>query len=125
MDASVPPNVGLAKPTQHAPWSDSGGPGFLGAAYAPFKPDGPGMQNMTLNGITLERLSDRRKLLAQIDSMRRDIDITGTMEGMDAFGQRALDVLTSSKLLDALDLAKEDPKDRRALRRRQTVPVPV
>ena len=42
--------------------------------------------------------------------MRRDIDISGTMEGMDAFGQRALDVLTSSKLLDALDLSKEDPK---------------
>ncbi len=42
--------------------------------------------------------------------MRRDIDITGAMEGMDAFGQRALDVLTSSKLVDALDLTKEDPK---------------
>ena len=34
------------------------------------------------------------------------------MEGMDAFDQRALDVLTSSKLVDALDLSKEDPKVR-------------
>jgi hypothetical protein len=110
VDASVPPNIGLAKPTKHVPWSDSGTAGFLGSAYAPFKPDGPGMQNMTLNGITLERLADRRKLLAQVDSMRRDIDITGAMEGMDAFGQRALDVLTSSKLVDALDISKEDPK---------------
>jgi hypothetical protein len=32
------------------------------------------------------------------------------MTGMDAFSQRALDVLTSSRLLDALDLSKEDPK---------------
>ncbi len=110
VDASVPPYVGLASPTKHIQWSDSGKPGFLGSAYAPFKPDGPGMKNMTLNGITLERLADRRKLLTQIDSMRRDIDITGTMDGMDAFGQRALDVLTSSKLIDALDLSKEDPK---------------
>lgn len=110
VDPSVPVNVGLAKPTKHVPWSDSGTSGFLGAAYSPFKPDGPGMQNMTLNGITIERLSDRRRLLQQIDSMRRDIDITGAMEGMDAFGQRALDVLTSSKLVDALDLSKEDPK---------------
>lgn len=110
VDPSVPPNIGLARPTKHVPWSDSGRAGFLGAAYAPFKPDGPGMQNMTLNGITLERLADRRKLLAQTDSMRRDIDISGTMKGMDAFGQRALDVLTSSKLIDALDLTKEDPK---------------
>jgi hypothetical protein len=92
------------------PWSDSGSPGFLGSAHAPFKPDGPGMQNMTLNGITLERLSDRRKLLGKLDSMRREIDITGAMAGMDAFGQRALDVLTSSKLVDALDLSKEDPR---------------
>ncbi|MCG8650122.1 MAG: DUF1501 domain-containing protein, partial [Pirellulales bacterium] len=110
VDPSVPPYVGLAKPTKHVPWSDSGRPGFLGSAYAPFKPDGPGMKNMTLNGITLDRLADRRKLLGQIDSMRRDIDISGTMEGMDAFGQRALDVLTSSKMVDALDLSKEDPK---------------
>jgi len=110
VDPSVPPFVGLAKPTRHLPWSDSGEPGFLGSAYAPFKPDGPGMKNMTLNGITLDRLGDRRRLLQEIDTLRRDIDITGTMEGMDAFGQRALDVLTSSKLVDALDLSKEDPK---------------
>ncbi len=110
VDASVPPNIGLCSPTSHLPWSDSGSPGFLGSAFAPFKPDGPGMKNMTLNGITLDRLSDRRRLLAQMDTMRRDIDVTGAMEGMDAFGQRALDVLTSSKLIDALDLSKEDPK---------------
>lgn len=110
VDPSVPPYVGLAQRTSHAPWSDSGSPGFLGSAHAPFKPDGPGMQNMTLNGITLDRLSDRRKLLGKLDSMRREIDITGAMAGMDAFGQRALDVLTSSKLVDALDLSKEDPR---------------
>ncbi len=110
VDASVPPNIGLAAPTSHMPWSDSGSAGFLGAAHAPFKPDGPGMKNMTLNGITLERLGDRRTLLAQIDTLRRDIDTNGTMQGMDEFGQRALDVLTSSKLVDALDLSKEDPR---------------
>jgi len=65
---------------------------------------------MTLKGITLDRLSERRELLGKLDNMRRDIDITGAMEGMDAFGQRALDVLTSSKLVDALDLSKEDPE---------------
>jgi len=110
VDPSVPPYVGLAERSAHVPWSDPGSPGFLGSAHAPFKPDGPGMQNMTLNGITLDRLGDRRRLLGQLDSMRREIDITGAMSGMDAFGQRALDVLTSSKLIDALDLSKEDPR---------------
>lgn len=110
VDPAVPPFVGLAAKTRHVPWSDSGQAGFLGSAYTPFKPDGPGMKNMTLKGITMERLSDRRQLLRELDTMRRDIDISGAMEGMDAFGQRALDVLTSSKLVDALDLSKEDPK---------------
>ncbi len=110
VDPSVPPFIGLASPTKHGPWAHPGRPGFLGSAYGAFKPDGPGMANMTLNGISIDRLSDRRKLLEKMDTLRRDIDITGTMEGMDAFGQRALDVLTSSKLVDALDLSKEDPK---------------
>lgn len=110
VDPSVPPFVGLAEKTQHVPWSNPGAAGFLGTSYAPFKPDGPGMDNMKLNDISLERLQDRRALLASLDNLRRDIDATGTMEGMDAFGRRALDVLTSSKLLDALDLSKEDPK---------------
>ncbi len=110
VDPSVPPFIGLAQPTKHGPWAHPGKAGFLGSAHGPFKPDGPGMANMTLNGISIDRLSDRRKLLQEVDTLRRDIDITGTMEGMDAFGQRALDVLTSSKLVDALDLSKEDPK---------------
>jgi hypothetical protein len=110
VDPAVPPYVGLADLTRHVPWSDAGAPGFLGTSYAPFKPDGPGMENMKLNDISLERLQDRRRLLASLDNLRRDIDTSGTMAGMDVFGQRALDVLTSSKLLDALDLSKEDPK---------------
>src|SRR4051812_43042825 len=39
VDPSVPAFVGLAAATQHRPWSDSGQTGFLGPAYAPFKPD--------------------------------------------------------------------------------------
>jgi hypothetical protein len=67
------------------------------------------MDNMKLHDITLDRLQDRRRLLTSLDNLRRDIDTSGAMEGMDAFGQKAFDVLTSSKLLDALDLSKEDP----------------
>jgi hypothetical protein len=112
VDPSVPPFVGLAAPTKHMPWSDEGQPGFLGPAYAAFKPDGPGMQNLTLNGITVERLADRRRLLASFDSLRRDLDASGAMMGMDASIERALGVLTSSRLLEALDLSREDPRVR-------------
>ncbi|HMP15803.1 MAG TPA: DUF1501 domain-containing protein, partial [Gemmatales bacterium] len=48
VDPAVPSFVGLANRTQHVPWSDPGTYGFLGPTYAPFKPDGPGMANMTL-----------------------------------------------------------------------------
>ncbi|HZZ82532.1 MAG TPA: DUF1501 domain-containing protein [Gemmataceae bacterium] len=104
---SVPPFVGLAAPTQHRPWSDSGQAGFLGPAYAPFKPDGPGMANMRLNGITVDQLDDRRRLMRSFDTLRREVDMNGAIQGLDAAQERALGVLTSSRLLDALDISQE------------------
>lgn len=112
VDPSVPPFVGLAAPTQHRPWSDPGQAGFLGPSYTPFKPDGPGMVNLRLNGVTTDRFADRRKLLQSFDTLQRQIDAGGIIQGMDAAADRAFGVLTSSKLLQALDLSKEDPKVR-------------
>jgi hypothetical protein len=109
-DPAIPPFVGLAEKTKEIRWSDSGKPGFLGAGCAPFKPDGPGMSDMTLNDVSLDRLQNRRSLLHQVDRFRREVDASGMMDGMDVFERRALDVLTSSRLLEALDLSKEDPR---------------
>jgi len=107
---AVPPVVALAARTQHQPWSEPGPPGFLGAAYQAFKPNGGGMDDMKLNGITLDRLGDRKKLLQGLDQLKRDVDASGMVRGMDAFTEAAFGVLTSSKLADALDISKEDPK---------------
>src|SRR5947207_6062572 len=112
VDPSVPPFVGLAQPTKHMPWSDAGAVGFLGPSYGPFKPDGPGLQNLTLNGVSVERLGDRKSLLTSFDNLRRDIDANGAIKGMDAATERAFGVLTSSRLVDALDLSKESEKVR-------------
>lgn len=109
VDKAMPPFVGLAPRMGHMPWANPGEPGFLGKAHAPFKPDGEGMSNMTLNGISLDRLADRKAVLGSLDRFRRQADATGAMEGMDAFNQRAFDVLTSSRLLEALDIEREDP----------------
>lgn len=106
---SVPPFVGLSPKMGHMPWADAGSPGFLGAAYAPFKPNAEGKADMTLNGITVDRLQRRREILQSLDRFRRDADASGMMEGMDAFTEQAFGVLTSSKLVNALDLEKEDP----------------
>lgn len=112
VDPSVPAFVGLADPTQHRPWSDAGQTGFLGPAYGPFKPDGPGLANLKLNGISTDRFDDRRQLLTSFDAMRREVDASGVMSSVDAAQQRALGVLTSSKLLDALDVSKESLRTR-------------
>jgi hypothetical protein len=112
VDQSVPPFVGLAAPTQHRPWSDPGQVGFLGPSHAPFKPDGPGLANLSLNGMTTAQLADRQQLIHSFDSLRRDIDNSGMIDGLDAAQQRALGVLTSSRLLEALDLSRESPRMR-------------
>ena len=108
----VPSFIGLAPNAGHPPYGSPGHPGFLGPAHAAFRPNGAGMSDLTLNGITSDRLADRQALLASFDKLRRDVDSSGLMDGLDAFNKEAFGVLTSSKLLEALDLSKEDPKTR-------------
>ncbi len=103
---SVPPYVGLSPRMQHRPYN-SGYPGFLGAAYTPFQPNGDGKDDMLLQGISLDRLDDRKSLIGALDNFNRRTDAHGMMAGMDAFQQQAFGVLTSSKLAEALDLEKE------------------
>ncbi|MBP3959907.1 DUF1501 domain-containing protein [Gemmata sp. G18] len=112
VDPSVPPFVGLAERTQHVPWSDSGQTGFLGNAYEPFKPSGPDMANMVLNAANKDHLPDRKKLLASFDDMKRSVDHAGGLRGADAATERAFDVLTSNRLVEALDVSKESQKTR-------------
>lgn len=107
---AVPPFLGLSPKTGHEPWSDPGQAGFLGAAYAAFQPfRGGGQQDLVLKGVSLERLRDRKQLLASFDRFRHEFDASGVVEGMDAFHQQAFGVLTSSQLADALDITKETP----------------
>jgi hypothetical protein len=109
---SVPPFVGLSPPMKTSTWADAGQPGFLGLAHAPFKPNADGLADMVLKGISLERLGDRKALLASFDGLRREIDASGQMQGSDRFTDQALGILTSSRLAKALDLDKEDRRVR-------------
>jgi len=91
---------------------NGGNAGYLGATYQPFVP-GRGKNNLILNrSLTVDRLDDRKKLLTSLDRIRRDVDAHGQMTAMDNFTRTAIDVVTSGRLADALDLNKEDPRIR-------------
>ncbi|MCA9115193.1 MAG: DUF1501 domain-containing protein [Planctomycetaceae bacterium] len=85
--------------------------GFLGATCDAYRPDGPGLSNLTLNNdISIDRLNARQSLLGNLDRIRRDVDASGMMDAMDSFTQRAVGLITSGQLAQAIDLKNEDPK---------------
>jgi hypothetical protein len=81
-------------------------PGYAGAAHAPFRPFGEAVENLK-PAKSLDRLQDRKQLLKSFDKLRRDIDQTGTFDGLDRFNQQAMRILTSPKVRDAFDLGRE------------------
>ncbi len=88
-------------------------PGYLGVAHRAFTPDGQGLANLRLaSGVNVDRNGERRTLLERFDGARRDADATGSMRGMDAFAQRAFDMVASGNVRRALNLENEDPRTR-------------
>ena len=83
-------------------------PGYLGPVHQPYVPDGGGRSNLSLGKINADRLKGRTDLLNELDTMRRDVDTNHQMEAMDSFTQKAVEVVTSGRMGDALDIEKED-----------------
>lgn len=111
---AVPPNLALMYTTGERRWGDPQTAGFLGPMHNPFNLVGRTAReksdNMVLQGITLERLQDRDQLRKSLDQFRRDVDSGAKLASADAYQGQALGILTDSKLGDALDLSKEDPR---------------
>ncbi len=91
----------------------TGQPGYLGKAHAAFEVAGMEQGNLGGPGLDAARLTNRRALLAGFDALRRGLDRGAASENMDEFRRQAFDILTSSRLADALDLSREDPATRR------------
>lgn len=113
-NGDVPSNVSLMYPTRYKMWGDSVGGGFIGPAHSPMglvsSDPLAKARDMSLEGITLDRLRDREKLLRSFDQFRRDTDTSGVMEGLDTFGQQAMEILSGTGLVAALDLSREDTR---------------
>ena len=108
---NMPPYVSLLEGIQRSEAPED--PGWLGAAHRPFyfngkhtsffsgkiSAEGAGLNSLQLaSGMTLERLEDRKALQGAFDSLRRDLDDEKhTLEGMDTFTRRALEMISSDR----------------------------
>lgn len=105
-DDGLPPYVSLMyKPPG---LYDNEGPVYLDHSHRPFVPKAEGLANLSLvQGVSHERLGDRRTLLRQFDAFSRELSNNDAMAGIDAFTRRALEMVTSPKARDAFDLSRE------------------
>jgi hypothetical protein len=121
----MPPYVAFMKSRSHIAFG-----GYLGRQYDPF----PGEQAARLpiytnigqdtgrvteanlfqlaQGLTYERIHERRALLRDFDQLRRDVDASGQMAAMDRYGQQALDVVLGGRAQAAFDLEREPARVR-------------
>lgn len=107
-DPLTPAFVDLFPTMQHKPYNIPG-PGYLGRGLAGVTADGEDLASMKLRFVTDAQFSDRRRLLAQLDGIRRNMDRAETL-GLETAYARAFEVLSSSKIVDALNIDKEDPR---------------
>ena len=94
-------------------------PGFLGKKHSSFAIDQDLLdENVTIQAVqptedlTAMRISARRDLLQQFDEQRKVIDQSADARNLDAFYQRAFNLISSSRTRTAFDLASESPKTR-------------
>jgi Protein of unknown function (DUF1501) len=112
VDASAGPAI------KHFGDFESSGP--FGGNYAPFAPSGGGdLKNDLKLHLPLDRIDDRRHLLAGLDRIRRRLDADGMMQGLDCLRQQAFDTLLGG-VADAFNLSREDAA---TVRRYDTAPL--
>jgi hypothetical protein len=117
---AMPPYAAFMKSRGHLAFG-----GYLGKQYDPFLCDqaarlpvytdvgvdtgsvtGGGLFEMPM-GLSVDRLQDRRSLLAQFDQLRADLDVDGSMSALDAYRQQAVEMLLGRRARDAFDLSQE------------------
>ena len=88
---------------------------YLGKAFNPFEvgadPNAADFKvpNLSLPGeLTARSVDSRRALLKTFDTLRRDIDNSGVMEGLDTFKSQALEMVAGDRMRAAFDLSVED-----------------
>jgi len=107
-NGKVPPYINLPHPMS------AGGPGFLGAEYAPFvieadpsQPDFEVKDLSQLEGLSPARFNQRRRLLAGIEQQQKR---SGRAAAMSTYYSKAYDLISSAEARQAFDIHAEDGK---------------
>jgi hypothetical protein len=107
---------GSVTPGQHA--------SFLGKAHDPFlftqDPNGPNFSLPELSlpsNLSAERLQHRREIQKIVDAQSRMMDYSAAARGLDAYYEKALAMLNSTRLRDAFNLSSEPEKLRESFGR--------
>ncbi|TWT60510.1 DUF1501 domain-containing protein [Rubinisphaera italica] len=116
----IPPYVTFHKHHSHVAWG-----GYLGKKYDPFngnlaaelpqydllgKPLNKTSRADLFNlaaGLNHERLLDRHTLRQDLDNLQRGLDLNGSQMALDAYQQRAYDLVLGGKAKQAFDLSLE------------------
>jgi uncharacterized protein (DUF1501 family) len=91
-------------------------PNYLGVSHSGFPTGDPSLPGFRPGALTLDaglnstRLGDRRGLIRQFDDLRRNADLSANSSGDDPFRDAAFQMLTNSKVADAFDISREDPR---------------
>ncbi|WP_298860372.1 DUF1501 domain-containing protein [uncultured Gimesia sp.] len=90
---------------------------YLGKSHNPFElgtdPNSKNFKvpNLALpKGLTLKSVESRRELLKKFDTLNREVDKSGVIEGLDSFKTQALEMVTGERVRKAFDLSSEDTK---------------
>ena len=99
----MPPYVVLnMKSKSHVAWG-----GYLGHSYDPFLGNDVGRLFELPGGLTVDRLESRRLLTTDLDRLRRDLDLSGSMDSTDRFTRQAIDLVTGPTAREAFDVSRE------------------
>jgi hypothetical protein len=90
-------------------------PTYLGSAYQAFATGDVSQPSyrppqLTLRGMSPQVLDDRRRLLTQLDQVRRGLDHNEAVRALAEFRLQAYDVLTSPAVARAFDLSRESDR---------------
>jgi hypothetical protein len=118
--AGMPPYVAFMRSRSHVAFA-----GYLGKAYDPFlaeqaaklpvydlvgndtgRTGGADLFRLP-HGLSHQRLYDRRTLLADLDRLRCDLDLSGSMEALGSYRRQAVEMVVGERAQAAFDLAAE------------------